>query len=147
MGANPPQRDTISTMGRVLLVVLVACGSPPPPAAPLKNVAVTTARAPATSPCGIADLKGRGAGTLYGAVCDPETHEWLTGVTVAATSPNLQHVLFAISNEHGMFSIYVPPGDYTVTYYYAECTWERHHHVDGAATPAIYDPLIQKGCR
>jgi hypothetical protein len=134
-------------MERVLLVLLVACGSPPPPATPLKNVAPIAARAPATSPCGIAGLSGRGAGTLHGAICDPQVHEWLIGVTVVATGPNLASALVAISNEKGMFSIDVPPGDYAVTYYYADCTWVRHHHVDGKDTQPIYDPLIQKGCK
>jgi len=147
MGATRPERDTISVMRRVLVVALVACGSSPPPPPPLKNVAPASAHEPVVSTCGIADLGGRGAGTLYGATCDPETHEWLNGVTVVATGPNLTNALVAISNDKGMFSIYVPPGDYTVTYYYSECTWIRKHRVDGRETPPIYDPLIQKGCK
>lgn len=134
-------------MGRILLVVLAACGSSPPPAAPLKNVAASSPHEPATSPCGIADLTGRGTGTLYGAVCDPEAHEWLNGVTVVASGTSFTTDLVAISNAKGMFSIDVPPGDYVVTYYYSDCTWVRHHHVDGAGTPPAYDPLIQKGCK
>jgi hypothetical protein len=134
-------------MGRALLVVVAACGSAPQPAPPLKNVAASVAPAPATSPCGIANFTHREGGTLYGAVCDPQLHEWLVGVTVVATGPNLMTSLVALSNDKGVFAIAVPPGDYSVTYYYSDCTWVRHDHVDGADTPPAYVQLIEKGCK
>jgi hypothetical protein len=128
-------------------VALMACGAPPSPAPALKNVAPDHAAPAAVSVCGIANFAKRGAASLYGAACDPQLREWLPGVTVVATGPNLMSELIALSDEKGVFAIAVPPGDYTVTYYYSSCTWIRHHHVGGADTPPIYDPLIQKGCK
>jgi hypothetical protein len=147
MGANPPQRDTISPMGRILLVVVAACGSAPPPAPALKNVAPSHAAPPAVSPCGVPSFAKRPAGALYGATCDPQLREWIVGVTVVATGPNVPKEQIALSDDQGVFAIAVPPGDYTVTYYFSECRWIRHHHVEGDDTPPIYDPLIQKGCK
>jgi hypothetical protein len=134
-------------MGRVLLVVLAACGSTPP-APPLKNVAPSHAAPTAmVSPCGLPSFAKRPPGALYGAACDPKTREWLTGITIVATGANLAGELIAIGDEQGVFAIAVPPGDYTVTYYYASCTWVRHHHIDGEGSPPIFDPLIQSGCK
>jgi hypothetical protein len=135
-------------MGRILLVLLAACGSAPPPAPPLKNVAPSHASPTATvSPCGLPSFAKRPPGALYGATCDPQVREWMVGVTVVATGPNLPREQIALSDDQGVFALAVPPGDYTVTYYYSSCTWVRHHHVDGAETPPIYDPLIEKGCK
>lgn len=134
-------------MRRVLLVVLVACGAAPPPPA-LKNVAPSHGPArTASSPCGLPSFAKRPAGALYGAACDPKTREWLTGITVVANGPNLAREQIAVGDEQGVFAIAVPPGDYTITYYYAGCTWVRHHHIDGEGSPPIYDPLIQSGCK
>ena len=148
MGANRPERDTISPVRRVFLVVLMACGGAPPPEPALKNVAAGDVRPVQNAPvCGVAKFSNRGPNNLYGAACDPQLRQWLEGVTVVVTGPNLVGERVFLSDEHGVFEIQIPPGDYTVTYYYADCTWVRNHHVDGADAAPIYDPLIQKGCK
>jgi len=136
-------------MGRVLLVLVLACGAPSPPAAPLKNVASGPQREarPLTTPCGPADLAARPTGNVFGAACDGELHEWMDGITVIATGPNLAKVQAVIGNEKGVFAFDLPPGDYTLSYYYAECTWTTHHHVDAGQQPPIYDRLVKKGCK
>ena len=69
-------------------------------------------------------------GSIEGVVADLKTGELLAGVTVTAatqvtgTKPEYQS---AITDEHGVYKIAVAPGDYLVTFYYAELTIERPH--------------------
>jgi hypothetical protein len=60
-------------------------------------------------------------GTVRGVVRDPATGEALIGVTVVASSPALQGIQAAITDERGEYRLPgLPPGDYTLTAYYGE---------------------------
>ncbi|MGE5186820.1 MAG: carboxypeptidase regulatory-like domain-containing protein [Acidobacteriota bacterium] len=61
-------------------------------------------------------------GTIEGAAFDKTTGEPLAGVTVVLTSPALQGSnQTAVTDEHGLYKIgELPPGDYSVTFYYAD---------------------------
>jgi outer membrane receptor protein involved in Fe transport len=65
-------------------------------------------------------------GAIQGVVTDSNTGEKLVGVTVIATSPALAQTQTAITDENGFYKITeLPPGDYLVTFYYADITLER----------------------
>ena len=65
-------------------------------------------------------------GAVQGAVTDSKTGEKLPGVTVIATSPSLAQAQTAITDENGQYKITdLPPGDYLITFYYADITLER----------------------
>jgi hypothetical protein len=65
-------------------------------------------------------------GAIQGVVTDAKTGEKLPGVTVIATSPALAQTQTAITDENGFYKITeLPPGDYLVTFYYADITLER----------------------
>ncbi len=62
-------------------------------------------------------------GAIRGIVKDAKTKEPLIGVTVVATSPSLQGTQSGVTDENGAYLITtLPPGVYTVTYYYADAT-------------------------
>jgi hypothetical protein len=65
-------------------------------------------------------------GAISGVVTDKETGKPLPGVTVVATSPQLQGSQAEITDERGAFKIdSLPPGAYLVTFYYSEIQLER----------------------
>ena len=65
-------------------------------------------------------------GAVQGTVTDSKTNEKLPGVTVIATSPSLAQAQTAITDENGQYKISdLPPGDYLVTFYYADITLQR----------------------
>jgi hypothetical protein len=133
---------------RWIVVALAACGAPPPALAVENHVAGPQREArPATTPCGPGDFTGRPAGNVYGAACDSELREWMEGITVIASGPNLAKIQAVIGNAKGVFAFELPPGDYELAYYYAECMWTTHHHVEAGDQAPIYDRLIRKGCR
>src|SRR6185369_2378819 len=50
----------------------------------------------------------------------------LAGVTVIVTSPALAQTQTSITDENGSYNVSdIPPGDYLVTFYYADITVER----------------------
>ncbi len=62
-------------------------------------------------------------GAIRGIVKDSKTGEPLIGVTVIATSPSLQGTQSAVTDENGLYLVTtLPPGVYTVSYYYADAT-------------------------
>ena len=65
------------------------------------------------------------AGTLGGEVTDQATHEPLAGVTVVVSAVGGDSET-AITEADGRFTVEVPEGRYTVTYYYGDTTVERH---------------------
>lgn len=66
------------------------------------------------------------SGAVQGSVTDSKTGEKLPGVTVIATSPSLPQAQTAITDENGQYKITdLPPGDYLITFYYADITLER----------------------
>ena len=65
------------------------------------------------------------AGAVQGQVVDQKTGAALAGVTVVATSAASNTTVTAVSDEDGRYRIEVPPGTYTVTFYYADTTTER----------------------
>ncbi len=84
-------------------------------------------------------------GAISGAVTDSASGEKLAGVTVIATSPSLPQAQTAITDENGQYKITdLPPGDYLVTFYYAEITLERGGIAVGVSkTTPVYQKLNQ----
>jgi outer membrane receptor protein involved in Fe transport len=65
-------------------------------------------------------------GAIQGTVTDGKTGDKLAGVTVIVTSPALSQTQTAITDENGFYQVgQLPPGDYLVTFYYADITVER----------------------
>jgi hypothetical protein len=79
------------------------------------------------------------AGAVTGVVTDPSTGEKLPGVTVVATGSALgAGTETAITDEEGRYRIdRLPPGTYSVTYYYSDVTAQRSNVavVANKATP------------
>src|SRR5688500_14217044 len=66
------------------------------------------------------------SGAIQGVVADAASGEPFAGVTVVATSPALQGTQSAFTDADGVYKITnLPPGTYTVTFYYAESTTRR----------------------
>ncbi|HEX5060388.1 MAG TPA: carboxypeptidase-like regulatory domain-containing protein, partial [Kofleriaceae bacterium] len=66
------------------------------------------------------------AGAIQGVVTDGKSGEKLAGVTVIVTSPALAQTQTAITDENGAYQVgALPPGEYLVTFYYADITVER----------------------
>jgi outer membrane receptor protein involved in Fe transport len=65
-------------------------------------------------------------GAIQGVITDGKTGEKLAGVTVIVTSPAISQTQTAITDENGYYQVgQLPPGDYLVTFYYADITVER----------------------
>ena len=74
----------------------------------------------------VAQAQGSSAGAIQGVVKDGKTGDKLAGVTVIITSPAISQTQTAITDENGFFQVgALPPGDYLVTFYYADITVER----------------------
>jgi hypothetical protein len=74
----------------------------------------------------IAIAQGSSTGGIQGVVTDGKTGEKLAGVTVIITSPAISQTQTAITDENGSYQVaQLPPGDYLVTFYYADITVER----------------------
>ncbi|MEO8846477.1 MAG: carboxypeptidase regulatory-like domain-containing protein [Kofleriaceae bacterium] len=85
-----------------------------------------------------------GSGKVQGVVSDKKTGQPLAGVTVIATGNKLAGTQTAISDDKGFYTIDVPAGTYTLSYYYGDVTLE-HANVavrDGKATP-VYQKMDQ----
>jgi outer membrane receptor protein involved in Fe transport len=82
-------------------------------------------------------------GAIQGGVTDGATGEKLAGVTVIVTSPAISQTQTAITDENGTYSVTeLPPGDYLVTFYYADITVERSGiHVGIGKTTPVYQKL------
>ncbi len=66
------------------------------------------------------------SGAIQGTVTDSKTGEKLPGVTIIATSASLPQAQTAITDENGQYKISdLPPGNYLVTFYFADITLER----------------------
>ena len=79
-------------------------------------------------------------GAIQGTVADQKDGSGLAGVTVIATSPALAQTQTAITDDKGTYKINdLPPGDYLVTFYYADITVEHSgiHVGIGKATPVF----------
>lgn len=129
-----------------------ACGASPP--APQARAA-PTAPPPASQPTGIPIAEwGRltrasasppiasspiaGAACISGVVTDAQTGDVMPGVTVVATATALQETQSAITDERGVYRISdLPPGDYKVSFFFADITIEQdniHVGVHGFAS-------------
>ncbi len=81
-------------------------------------------------------------GAIGGAVTDAATGEPLAGVTVIVASPALQGEQIAITDEDGRYKLTsLPPGDYVVTFVYAELTVRRPVTVSVHRTAAAFVAL------
>ena len=85
-----------------------------------------------------------GTGKVQGVISDKKTGQPLVGVTVIATGNKLAGTQTAISDERGFYAIDVPPGKYTVQFYYGDMTLERSNVAvaNGKATP-VYQKIDQ----
>ena len=73
-----------------------------------------------------AHAQSQTSGAVQGSVVDSKTGEKLPGVTVIATSSSLAQAQTAITDENGQYKITdLPPGEYLITFYYADITLER----------------------
>ncbi|HTL34638.1 MAG TPA: TonB-dependent receptor [Kofleriaceae bacterium] len=74
----------------------------------------------------VARAQSSTTGGIQGVVTDGKTGDKLAGVTVIVTSPALAQTQTSITDENGAYSVTdIPPGDYLVTFYYADITVER----------------------
>jgi outer membrane receptor protein involved in Fe transport len=88
----------------------------------------------------LASAQSDTTGAIQGTVTDQKDGSALAGVTVIATSPSLAQTQTAITDEKGTYKINdLPPGDYLVTFYYADITVDHANiHVGiGKATPVF----------
>src|SRR5688572_21417702 len=93
-----------------------------------------------------AQAQGTTTGAIQGRVTDSKSGESLAGVTVIATSPSLPQAQTAITDENGGYKITdLPPGDYLVTFYYADITLERSGiNVGVNKTTPVFQKLNQE---
>src|SRR5690349_3321384 len=74
----------------------------------------------------VAHAQSSTTGAIRGTVTDGKNGDKLAGVTVIVTSPALSQTQTAITDENGAYQVgQLPPGDYLVTFYYADITVER----------------------
>jgi Ca-activated chloride channel family protein len=122
---------------RLLLLCLIAGCATPLEAAPAKRTPAACTVDPST-----ATKVTSSTGALRGAVCDTKTGERLVGVTVTATSPALRGAQTAITGEDGQFVISnLPPGAYTLTFYYLDATTAQQTKVAVAQTTSVVQQL------
>ncbi|MDB4958313.1 MAG: TonB-dependent receptor plug [Myxococcales bacterium] len=84
-------------------------------------------------------------GAIQGVVTDKATGEPLAGVTVVVTSPGLSQTQTQITDEKGTYKITdLPPGDFLVTFYYADITVEQSGvHVGVNKVTPIFQKINQ----
>jgi len=89
---------------------------------------------------------GPTTGVVQGVVADTRTGEKLPGVTVVATSPSLQGSQTAITDEQGHYQLPdLPPGQYQVTFYYADRTLQRSGVAVGVGkTTSVFQRIDQQ---
>jgi outer membrane receptor protein involved in Fe transport len=84
-------------------------------------------------------------GAIQGVVTDKKTGDAMPGVTVVATSPALSQTQTAITDEKGFYKISdLPPGDYLVTFYYADLSVEQSGvHVGVNKASSVFQKIDQ----
>jgi len=78
---------------------------------------------------------------VKGVISDSRSGENLAGVTVIATSSQSKETQTAITGDDGSYAIGLPPGTYTMTFFYADTQIERRGVVVGSAKVT---PVFQK---
>jgi outer membrane receptor protein involved in Fe transport len=93
----------------------------------------------------LASAQSATSGAIQGTVVDQKDGSALAGVTVIATSPALAQTQTAITDEKGTYKINdLPPGDYLVTFYYADITVEHSGiHVGIGKTTPVFQKINQ----
>lgn len=121
------------------LAILVACGSPPPPAAPVENKAPLTpvpAKVEKRDPLGTftTSTRPQAATTGTGSVAGKLTTtmgEPLVGATVVFDGPALVGERVHISDENGQFVLDgFPAGRYRISIYYGDHTVQRDFDIE-----------------
>ena len=84
-------------------------------------------------------------GAIQGIVKDKKTGDAMAGVTVVATSPALAQTETAITDDKGYYKIdSLPPGDYLVTFYFADLSIEQSGiHVGVSKVSSVYQTIDQ----
>ncbi|MGE0403224.1 MAG: carboxypeptidase-like regulatory domain-containing protein [Kofleriaceae bacterium] len=77
-----------------------------------------------------------GTSAITGTVVDKRTGEKLAGVTVTASSKGGE-IQTSLTDEHGRYSISLPAGTYTLTFYYADLTVERSNVKVNGSKPTL----------
>ena len=105
-------------------------------------LAVPGAQLVATHP---AHAQSQTTGAIQGVVTDSKTGEKLPAVTVVVTSPALSQAQSTFTDENGFYKITeLPPGEYTVTFYYAELKFEEAGvHVGVSKVSPVYQKIDQ----
>lgn len=90
--------------------------------------------------------QGSTTGAIQGQVSDAKSGEPLPGVTVIVTSPALSQTQTAITDEKGSYKVNdLPPGDYLVTFYYADITVEHSGiHVGIEKATPVFQKINQE---
>jgi hypothetical protein len=79
---------------------------------------------------------------IVGQVTDVSDPEPVPGVTVVVSSPAMEGAQVAITDEHGVYRISaLPPGDYHITFYANNLTFERDAVVARDRATAIFEQL------
>jgi len=95
----------------------------------------------------VASAQSTTTGAVFGTVKEEATGEPLVGVTVVASSNAMQGTQTAITDEKGLYKITeLPPGDYIVTFYYADLEVRRSGvHVGVNKTTSVHQKLNTTG--
>jgi outer membrane receptor protein involved in Fe transport len=95
----------------------------------------------------VASAQSTTTGALQGTVKEESNGEALVGVTVVASSSSMQGTQTAITDENGFYKITnLPPGDYIVTFYYADLEVRRSGVKVGVQkTSPVYQKLNTTG--
>src|SRR6266700_1523160 len=84
-------------------------------------------------------------GAVQGIVKDKKSGDAMAGVTVVATSPANAQTQTAITDDKGFYKISdLPPGDYLVTFYFADLSVEQSGvHIGVNKVTSVYQTLDQ----
>jgi outer membrane receptor protein involved in Fe transport len=93
----------------------------------------------------VARAQSTTTGAIGGVVVDKKTGEAMAGVTVVATSTALGQTQSAFTDDKGLYRINdLPPGDYKVTFYFADITVEQDNvHVGINKVTSAYQKIDQ----
>lgn len=143
---------------RLLLVaaslIVLACGSKPPPTAPPSKPPSDPKSEPAIKPqvqsnksafrVTVVDASP-GSASVDGVLRDRAAREPLVGATIVFSSPALQGEQVVLTDEQGRFAVLaLPAGPYTMTVYYEDMTFENKLDVaDGKRAQVAFDVDLQ----
>jgi hypothetical protein len=85
-------------------------------------------------------------GGVLGRVVDQSTGEPMFLVTVVATSPSLSGAVSELTDERGSYAVCgLPPGTYTMQFYFGEARTRRENGKDFGGDPVSVDATMKAG--